>query len=367
MKSRIVVLLILCLTLYQISISCINKQLISPASGVLKSESLNIIPAPTNLSHLLFGILGSEKAWRHRKAYTESWWRPGATRGALFLDKLPSEAWSPTLPPYRVSDDLRGLLINKHDLRASRMVHGILEVMREFAAGDHQQVRWVVMGDDDTIFFVDNIVEVLARLDHTRYFYLGGQSEFLMSGYWFSFEEAFGGAGIIMSYPVAKALAEDMDGCLKRYAYLFSSDNTTKNCIADIGTNLSPQMGSHQIDLLGDISGFLSSHPLSPLLSLHHMDKVEPIFPSRDRFESTRHLMRAAAADQSRMLQQTICHHRQTNWTISIAWGYSAQIYETIFPRSHLQMPLETFKPWSKRRDISLPFYKFNTRAPSIL
>ncbi|XP_041989880.1 uncharacterized protein LOC121741235 [Salvia splendens] len=219
------------------------------------------------------------------------------------------------------------------------MVHGILELMRDFG---EQEFRWVVMGDDDTIFLVDNIVDVVAKLDHTKYFYLGGQSEFILSGHWFSFDEAFGGAGIIMSYPVAKALAEDMDmdNCLNRYAYLFSSDNTTKNCIADIGANLSPQLGNHQ---------------------LHHLDVVEPIFPSKDRFESTRHLMTAAAADQSRMLQQIICHRRQSNWTISIAWGYSAQIYESIFPRSYLRMPLET---WFKRscgcpskRGLSVPTY----------
>ncbi|XP_042032583.1 uncharacterized protein LOC121779326 [Salvia splendens] len=363
MKSRIAVLLLLCITLYLISIQRIN---ISP---LLKTESQTQIPSPaayppspTNLTHLLFGILGSEKASRHRRAYTESWWRPGATRGALFLDKPPPSG-ALSLPPYRVSDDLSGLL-NKRDLRAQRMVHGILELIRDFAI---EEFRWVVMGDDDSIFFLDNIVEVVARLDHTRYFYLGGQSEFLMSSYVFSFDEAFGGAGIILSYPLAKALAADMAGCLTRYAFLNSSDNTTKNCVADIGVNLSPQMGSHQIDLQGDISGLLSAHPLSPLLSLHHFDVVDPIFPSKNRLESTRHLMKAAATDQSRMLQQSICHERQRKWTISIAWGYSAQIYETIYPRSYLQMPLETFRPWYKRRDVNPepPYYRLNTRPLS--
>lgn len=119
-----------------------------------------------------------------------------------------------------------------------------------------------------------------------------------------------------------------------------------------------------QIDLRGDLSGFLSSHPKSPLFSLHHLDKVEPIFPGMDRYESTRHLMKAAAADQSRMLQQTICHHRQTNWSISISWGYSAHIYETIWPRSYLQNPLETFDPWSST-PRPRPLYMFNTRLPS--
>lgn len=119
-----------------------------------------------------------------------------------------------------------------------------------------------------------------------------------------------------------------------------------------------------QIDLRGDISGFLSSHPKSPLLSLHHLDKVKPIFPTMDRFESTRHLMKAVAADQSRMLQQIICHHRQSSWSFSISWGYSAHLYERIMPRSYLQMPMETFEPWSST-PRPRPLYMFNTRLPS--
>lgn len=115
-----------------------------------------------------------------------------------------------------------------------------------------------------------------------------------------------------------------------------------------------------QIDLRGDISGLLSSHPLSPLLSLHHFDVVDPIFPSKDPFQSTRHLMKAAAADQSRMLQQTICHERQSKWSISISWGYSAQIYESVLARSYLQMPIQTFKPWAP--SPRPPYYRFNTR-----
>ncbi|KAI3449989.1 hypothetical protein Pfo_006654, partial [Paulownia fortunei] len=318
--------------------------------------------SPTNLSHVVFGLIGSEKAWQHRKAYIESWWRPNVTWGYLFLDKAPAEGllpWPETSPPYRISDDLTELL-NKSEIRAQRMVHGIMEVLREL---DHENLRWLVMGDDDSIFFVDNIVDVLAKYDHTKYYYLGGHSEFILSNYLFSFNQAFGGGGIMLSYPLAKALARDMENCLKRYAFLNSADNTTRACIADIGANLSPQKGNHQIDFRGDISGFLSSHPQSPLMSLHHFDMVEPIFPSLDRFESTRHLMRAATADQSRMLQQTICHHRQSNWSFSISWGYSAHIYETVMPRSYLQIPVQTFKPWV--RTPRPPNYLFKTRRRS--
>ncbi|KAH0746598.1 hypothetical protein KY285_008255 [Solanum tuberosum] len=235
---------------------------------------------------LIQGGGGSEEAWHHRKPYIESWWRPNVTIGHLLLDVPPQGEdllpWSLNSPPYRVSDDVPRLVneTNHVDPRVLRMVHGIMEVVREAHEG--------------------------------------------------------------------------------RYAFFRSADRTTMSCTADIGVNLSPLMGSHQIDLRGDLSGFLSSHPKSLLISLHHFDTVDPIFPSMDRAQSGYHLLNAAKYDQSRMLQQTICYKRSNNWTFSISWGYSAHIYENIMPRSLIQNPIETFKPWG---NITLPpHYIFDTR-----
>ncbi|CAI9781287.1 unnamed protein product [Fraxinus pennsylvanica] len=344
----------------------------SPTTSAISNDSATISKnsstistisndSPTNLSHLVFGLVGSELAWHQRKAYIESWWRPNITRGFLFLDKEPTAEllpWSGSSPPYRISDDLTTFL-KKPDLTAQRIVHGIMEVFKE----DHENLRWLVMGDDDSIFFLDNIVEILAKFDHTKYYYLGGRSEFIFSNYWFSFSQGFGGAGFMLSAPLAKALAKDLENCLRRYAHLEAADQTTMSCIADLGVSLTPLQGIHQMDMRGDASGFLSSHPQFPLMSLHHFDMVEPIFPSMDRAESTRHLMKAAKADQSRMLQQTVCHHRQSNWTFSISWGYSVHLYERIMPRSYLQFPIETFETWLP--NPTPPHYMFNTRLPS--
>lgn len=116
------------------------------------------------------------------------------------------------------------------------------------------------------------------------------------------------------------------------------------------------------MDLVGDISGLLSAHPQSPFLSIHHLDIVDPLFPSMNRSESINHLMKAAQVDRSRVLQQTICYHRPSNWSFSISWGYSAHIYENIIPRSVLRRPLETFRPW---KIVRPPLYMFNTRLLS--
>nr|GMD21486.1 uncharacterized protein LOC109152267 [Ipomoea batatas] len=315
-------------------------------------ESSDMDDSPTNLSHLVFGLLGSEKAWHHRKAYVESWWRPNATVGFLLLDKSPGEEllpWPASSPPYQVSDNVSRVVeeTNHVNPRVARMVHGIMETVRDAPQRvTGTPLRWVVMGDDDSIFMVDNLVDVLAQYDHTKYYYLGGHSEFIPANYHFSFKQAFGGAGIVLSFPLAMAMADGIMDCLKRYSHLNSADKTTGYCIADLGVNLSPHQGFHQIDMQGDISGFLSSHPNAPLISLHHFDKVTPIFPSMTRPESARHFMVAANSNQPRMLQQLLCFHRPRNWSFSVAWGYSANIYETILPRSYLQKPIETFRTW---------------------
>ncbi|KAE8663798.1 NAD(H) kinase 1-like isoform X1 [Hibiscus syriacus] len=72
--------------------------------------------------------------------------------------------------------------------------------------------------------------------------------------------------------------------------------------------------------------------------------------------------MKAAKFDQSRLLQQTICYHKPTNWSFTVAWGYSVHVYETVMPRSFLRKPLETFQPFKK--SARPPLYMFNTRLP---
>ena len=124
-----------------------------------------------------------------------------------------------------------------------RMVHGIMEAMREKREG----LRWLVMGDDDSIFFVDNFVDVLSTYDHNKYVYIGGHSEFILSNFHFSFHTGFGGAGFVLSYPLAEALVMNLEECLRRYPYLRSADQITMTCIADVGVDLTSNKGIHQV------------------------------------------------------------------------------------------------------------------------
>lgn len=124
-----------------------------------------------------------------------------------------------------------------------------------FKAENNENVRWYFMADDDTVLFTSNLVDVLSRYDHRKYYYIGTNSECILANVENSFEAAFGGAGLALSYPLAKALAKNLDGCVKRYPTLLGRDHILQSCVADLGVSLTQEKGLHQVNS----SGFLNS------------------------------------------------------------------------------------------------------------
>lgn len=114
-----------------------------------------------------------------------------------------------------------------------------------------------------------------------------------------------------------------------------------------------------QIDVRGDAYGLLAAHPVTPLVSLHHLDSVNPLFPGQTRLESLQTLIQAYRVDPDQTLQQSFCHDRKRKWSVSIAWGYTAQIYPSLLAAKDLAMPMRTFKTW---RSWSNGPFTFNTR-----
>lgn len=103
------------------------------------------------------------------------------------------------------------------------------------------------MGDDDTVFFTHNLVSVLARYDHNRMYYIGGNSESVEQDVMHAYEMAFGGGGFAISYPLAARLVERMDGCLERYYNFYGSDQRVWGCVSEMGVPLTKLRGFHQV------------------------------------------------------------------------------------------------------------------------
>lgn len=115
-----------------------------------------------------------------------------------------------------------------------------------------------------------------------------------------------------------------------------------------------------QYDVHGNLFGLLAAHPVTPLISLHHLDVVEPIFPNVTRVQALQHLQLPMKLDSAALMQQSICYDKTRSWTISVSWGYAVQIFRGIFSVREMEMPARTFLNWYKRADYTA--YSFNTR-----
>nr|GMC63703.1 uncharacterized protein LOC109186749 [Ipomoea batatas] len=355
---------------------------IAPAPGCALPEQ-NV----TDVSHIVFGIGGSIKTWRNRKHYSELWWKPNVTRGFVWLDAEPdpAEPWPETSPPYRISSNWKKFKF-VHSQSAVRLSRIVVDSFREGLP----DARWFVMGDDDTVFFPENLAAVLEKYDHREMYYIGGNSESVEQDALHAYDMAFGGGGFAISYPLAAELVKIMDGCLNRYFYFYGSDQRVWACVGELGVSLTRELGFHQlrlaqpatypsspsvvvfnahdvfgpfhqIDIRGDPFGLLAAHPVAPLVSLHHLDDVNPLFPNQTQLDSLRAITEAYKMNPARIMQQSFCYWKQ-KWSVSVSWGYAVQIYPQVLTPKELEMPLQTFHTW---RSWSNGPFIFNVRPVS--
>ncbi|KAK7292925.1 hypothetical protein RJT34_15783 [Clitoria ternatea] len=329
---------------------------------IFQRNTLNTPDSTTNISHIVFGIAGSAKTWPKRRPFVELWWQPNVTRGFLWLDQAPPEnqTWPATSPPFRVSGNTSSFKYtcwygNRSAIRIARIVKESFEL----GLGN---VRWFVMGDDDTEFFIDNLVTVLSKYDHNQMYYIGGNSESVEQDVIHSYKVAYGGGGFAISHPLAVELSRILDGCIDRYAQLYGGDQKVQACISEIGVQITKEVGFHQVDVRGNPFGLLAAHPVAPLVSLHHLDTVDQLFPTLTKFESIRKLIGSYNMDPGRVLEHTFCYDLMRNWTFSVSWGYSVQLYSSLVTAKELETAFGTFDTWRSSSDG--PFV-FNTRSVS--
>ncbi|KAH7860312.1 hypothetical protein Vadar_011984 [Vaccinium darrowii] len=352
----------LCLLLASLLIFYLLLQPQNPALTPTSFPLPTSLPTtPTTLHHLLFSIASSSLSLPTRSPFLRLWYSPNTTRAYLFLDR-PTPSPDPSLPPTLISLPTSQFPYSfphgsRSAIRSARIVKESLTRLNHTS-----HIRWFVYGDDDTLFVPANLVRTLAKYDHEKWWYVGSGSEGYGENYRNSFGMGFGGGGFAISASLARVLAGVLDSCLLRYPHLYGSDARVFSCLAELGVELTPEPGFHQIDTRGDIFGMLSAHPLSPLLSLHHVDRVDPIFPNMTRDNALRHLFEAVNVDPGRVLQQTVCYERSRSFTVSVAWGYAIQVFEGNYYLPDLLRKERTFKPWRRNKEIISSLYMFDTR-----
>ncbi|CAM6057986.1 unnamed protein product [Sphagnum tenellum] len=334
-----------------------------PSLHLIRSSSYNA--GDLQLQQIVFGIAGASQLWEKRREFIKLWWRPKEMRGFVWLEEPPVKKMEEgeNLPIVVVSEDTSGFrythpLGHPSGIRISRVV---CESFRLHLP----DVRWFVMGDDDTIFSAENLVRVLSKYDSREMWYIGSTSESHKQNDHFSHSMAYGGGGFAISYPLAEALAAMQDECLERYPQLFGSDDRLHACITELGVPLTREPGFHQFDVYGNAHGLLASHPVTPFISMHHLEVIEPPFPGLSALEGLKHLVKAMQTDPGSFLQQSICYDHKLGLSISISLGYVVQVFpEIILPR--ILTTVETsFTAWN--HDNSALEFSFDTRPVSML
>lgn len=115
------------------------------------------------------------------------------------------------------------------------------------------------------------------------------------------------------------------------------------------------------MDVYGNIFGLLASHPVTPLVSLHHLDIIDPIFPNMKQIEALERLKAPMKLDSAGLMQHSICYHKSRKLTISVSWGYVVQIFTGMVSARELEMPARTFVSWYRKSDET--GFSFNTRG----
>lgn len=118
-----------------------------------------------------------------------------------------------------------------------------------------------------------------------------------------------------------------------------------------------------QWDIKGSAHGLLSSHPIAPFLSIHHIEAVNPLYPGLSSLDSLKRFVKAMKVEPTSFLQRSICYDRQHMLTFSVSLGYAVQVFPNIVLPRELERAEKTYSAWN---GISIRHeFDFDTRDPS--
>jgi hypothetical protein len=87
--------------------------------------------------------------------------------------------------------------------------------------------------------------------------------------------------------------------------------------------------GIVQFDVFGN------SHPVTPFISMHHLELIEPVFPRLTALEGLKQLMKAMRTDPGNFLQHSICYDHELGLSFSISLRYVVQVFlQIILPQT---------------------------------
>ncbi|GAA5890290.1 hypothetical protein JCM6882_008785 [Rhodosporidiobolus microsporus] len=161
-------------------------------------------------------------------------------------------------------------------------------------------VEWFVFQDDDTWWSDPQMLRALLSGYDSRDDYIFGSFSESRGNFGMFGKIAYGGAGMMISRSLVGKMQQTLDVCVERFAHVFGGDGLISECAAftrGVGVNevVSEVPGMRQMDMLGDVTGYLTAGT-APFLTLHHWTSWLSLIPSISGADAISLLSRASSA-----------------------------------------------------------------------
>ncbi|KAE8682937.1 hypothetical protein F3Y22_tig00111231pilonHSYRG00007 [Hibiscus syriacus] len=103
----------------------------------------------------------------------------------------------------------------------------------------------------------------------------------------------------------------------------------------------------------------LLAHPPSPIITLHHFDNIDPIFPNKNRTDAVKHLMQAAKVGHKRSVSSSSCIVHGERWENEGGFLSSLRIGEELDVSYHPVSSPETIPPMTSSGFVCLQTHRF--------
>ncbi|KAI9738485.1 MAG: hypothetical protein M1818_005382 [Claussenomyces sp. TS43310] len=238
-------------------------------------------PDTVNASEILFGISTTMSRLKDLVTIREwSYWLTdgrGRSNGAglvlLLVDATTTEAEELQVLLNEVGISAEVHLAGKKTEMAERYL-SLIPKLHDSRLNVHR--RWLALCDDDTFFpSMHGLLANLRQHNHSTPHYIGALSEDIHSVERHG-SQAFGGAGVFLSLPLASIISRIYSDCSSSSAIAAADsgwgaqgDILLRRCIYEnTEVRLTTMLGLYQLDITGDASGFYESG--NKPLSLHH-------------------------------------------------------------------------------------------------
>jgi hypothetical protein len=211
---------------------------------------------------------------------------------------------------------------------------------------EKKDIKWFAVGDDDTVWFRNNLLHILRQYNSSNSIYLGDISDKKYQIEIFGDYFAYGGGGVLLSRPLTLLFSQHFQEC-KRFTNIYGGDGMIGKCITEvIKVNLTKNNHFHQMDHHGDMTGYMESG-LDGLASLHHMFASWRPFPDdhTNQVNETVYLLQLAYTTfNEKFLKRYVRMNHKTNQTLLLTMGYTFSLFNRILSQEDLSQIEKTWK-----------------------